>query len=81
MTRKQIEKLIRYLDSAVERLVTWEGGNDNPVPDFVYNNITSAIALLENELTFEEEVEPLDFKEKTYIEGYEDLVNSAGDED
>lgn len=77
MTRRQLEKIVKWLDNAVEKLVDYENDQDNsPIPDLVYRNITSAIALIENELTFEEEIEPLDFKKKTYHEAYEDLANS-----
>lgn len=83
MTRKQLEKIVRYLDNAVEELVKHEqeqSSTGTPVPDRVYNNIQSAIAMIENELTLEEEIEPLDFKKKSWHEELEDLADSIEDD-
>lgn len=79
MTRAQLERIVKWLDNTVEKLVELPVDGIS-IPDSVYNNIQSAIALIENELTFEEEMEPLDFQKTTYIEGYQDLADSSEDD-
>lgn len=82
MTRAQLEKLVKYLDDVVETLVKWEQNwlPDVPIPQPVYEKLQSAIALIENELTFEEEIEPLDFQKKSWHEGLEELADSIEDD-
>lgn len=80
MTRKQLERLVKFLDNTTEQLVEYDHYATSldliPLPESVWNNLSSAIAVLENELTFQEEYEPLDFQ-KNYHEEYEDLCETA----
>lgn len=62
MIRNQLEKIVKYLDMAVEELVK----QDHHIPEKVYNNLASAIALIENELTLEDDIEEIDYH-KAYI--------------
>ncbi len=54
MNRKQITKIIRWLDEVVEDIANGKdtAGYALDLSDRTYNNLTASIALLENELAF-----------------------------
>lgn len=56
MNRKQLTKIIRWLDEATELLVDVDNTQSYVgIPERVYNNLSASVALLENESAFQDE--------------------------
>lgn len=70
---KQLTRTIGFLDSAVEDLV--EFNLIHQIPDKIFNKLTSAIAILENQLRFrndDDRYEEIDLRKTRYEDTEED---------
>lgn len=72
MERRQITRVVKYLDDCVEQLVMVNAVHE--IPEMIFGYLTNAIALLENELRMEddEKYKPLSFDTYRWTEKEEE---------
>ncbi len=75
MDRKSLTRTIGFLDIAIEQLAAFN--MEHQVPEIIFDNLSAALAILDNELCFDDDERiPLDFQKEpkryTKADAYEE---------